>query len=434
MNGAQQQQLMLPIFDPTEPGRVMPQDDRAFFAIAWLSATGRLNQQIAFELDQIEDVLRMVQGQANVYIAQSTFDRPIRRHTYVAHATHAHVDVDAYHVAALAGLTRDELARDIRLHCDATGTPQPSAVISSGRGLYLKWYYTTPVDRAEVGSVVASNRALRRRLEPFGADPKATDATRLLRVTGTQHTKAGRMVELLHLEQRGGHAVTYDAGWLARQVAPSAAREPTAGLILPSVAEVERAARPYPGGRMFTREGWHWTVIEDVHHLARMRWGGGTVPPGWRDTFGHVIAAQLARIFGPDHLYREIVAQARLLLPAGYIERELPGHCSTLLHRAREQAPYRYRKATPIELLQVTPAEERHMKALISEAEGKRRDAVRQREQRRAAGLAERDAYEAAAAERRIMVAERRSRGMSWRAIAAELGISVGEAHRLGQP
>jgi len=102
--------------------------------------------------------------------------------------------------------------------------------------------------------------------------------------------------------------------------------------------------------------------------LARLRWGG-MVPEGWRDIFCHVMACQLARIFAPGLLYHEIVAHARLIMPADYVTRDLAGHCSTLMHRARQQHGYRYRKVSLIDLLRITPDEERQMRALISSAE-----------------------------------------------------------------
>jgi hypothetical protein len=144
------------------------------------------------EADEIETALRLTAGQPNLYISQSFLDRPIRRHPFVLYTTHAFVDCDVYRVPELAGLARNALVREIRTHCDGTGIPQPSAIISSGRGLYLKWYWEKPVGRDAVGSMVGVNRALVRRLDRFGADPKATDATRLLRITGTEHTGAGR--------------------------------------------------------------------------------------------------------------------------------------------------------------------------------------------------------------------------------------------------
>ena len=68
--------------------------------------------------------------------------------------------------------------------------------------------------------MVAVNRALARKLSAFGADPRATDATRLLPVTGSLHSGAGRMVEVLHLEQRNGRTIAYDPHALARAGKP----------------------------------------------------------------------------------------------------------------------------------------------------------------------------------------------------------------------
>jgi hypothetical protein len=158
---------------------------------------------------------------------------------------------------------------------------------------------------------------------------------------------------------------------------------------------------------------------------------GGIVPKGWRDIFGHVVACQLARIFDPRNLYREIIAHVRLMLPPDYVTHDLAGHCATLMALARDGAAYRYGKARMIEMLQITPAEEHHMAALISDAEGKRRDTIRQREKRRVAGLVARAEYEAAAIARRSRVAELREQGFAGRAIADRLGITEGEVRRL---
>jgi hypothetical protein len=83
-----------------------------------------------------------------------------------------------------------------------------------------------PIARCQrkVGSALRLqlNRELMRRLSLFGADPRATDASRLLRVTGTLHSGAGRAVEVLHLEECKGRTITYDPHWLCEQLAPGA--------------------------------------------------------------------------------------------------------------------------------------------------------------------------------------------------------------------
>ena len=266
----------LPLFDPTEP-RVLPQDRQAYFTINWLSPAGRLDRQWAFEADEIETVLRLTAGQPPLCISQSFLDRPVRRHPFVLYTTHAFVDCDVYRLPELAGIARDALVREIRTHCDDTGIPQPSAIISSGRGFYLKWYWSKPVGRDAVGgSMVGVNRALVRRLDRFGADPKATDATRLLRITGTEHTGAGRLVELLYVEQRDGRTITYDANEFTDVIAPSATAEPSVtaeaslaaegSLDVPGPPRLNRDVQTCRVARPFTREGWHWAMWRIATH------------------------------------------------------------------------------------------------------------------------------------------------------------------------
>lgn len=383
-------QPLLSIFDPTEP-RTMPQDRAALFTVNWLSRARRLNRQQAFALDELETVLRLMAGHPDRYISQCMFDRPFRQAAFVNYSTHAFADLDFYRSQASAALTPEEAAREVLEFCDATGTPPPSAIIASGRGLYAKWYWSRPIGRADVGRLMGVNRALVRRFHAFGADPISTDATRILRITGSRNTGAGRMVSLLHLQQSGGHVATYDFADFARQFAPAADAD-AADLVLPTVADLDRAGRTRQGGRKFTREGWHWSIVEDVRTLARMRWGG-VVPEGSRDVFGHVMAVQLARVFHPGNLFPEIKAHVSLILPADYAARDLVRDCSTLMNRARRAEHYRYSKPRLIDTLQITAAEERHMRALISDGEKDRREIERQRVARRAAGMAEREAW-----------------------------------------
>ena len=89
-----------------------------------------------------------------------------------------------------------------------------------------------------------------------------------------------------------------------------------------------------------------------------------------------------------------------------------------------------YTKQTLIERLQVTPDEERRITRLISTQEKRRRE----RETYRASHTGQsREEYEARAKERQSRVLALRQKGLSWRAISGGLGISVGEAHRLGK-
>ncbi len=438
------QQLGLPFIDPSEPHRIIPNDRAAYFSLNWLSPKGILNRRQMFEADELETVVRLIAGQPNIYMSQAFMDRRALKNAFVQYGTHAYTDLDYYRVPALAGRSRDELVRDVRLYCDDTGTPQPSAIIGSGRGIYCKWYYDRPVSRSDfghVGRMIGVNRGLQKRLAYFGADPKATDAARVLRVTGSEHTGAQRLVSVLHLEQQNGKVVRYEFEALAALTAPAAVREPDRETVLGSVSDMEREARADGTRRHFTREGWFWAIIEDCYTLARLRYPGGVVPAGshMRDIFGHVIACQLARILPPNILYREIIAAVSRVVEPGYVHADLASHSSTLLRLAREawvigewSQLYRYGKMRLIDLLEITATEEPHMRALISGGEKRRRAADAERARRRANGAAGRAEYEANAVARRPIIARMRHVGMSWRAIAAELGITVSEAHRQG--
>jgi hypothetical protein len=419
----------LPFADPTEP-RILPQDGRALFMLGWKAPSGKLNQQQAFPIEQLEDVLRMVAGKPDIYMAQCFFDRPRRCYANALYSPHAHVDFDVYNVPRLAKLSRDDQAAEILRYCDDAGTPRPSYLIASGRGIYGKWAQATPVERPGLGHMQAANRALQRRFKALGADPKATPINHLLRVTGSEHAGARRMVELLHLEQRDGQTITYDPAAFFKAVTPGSGAE-VEQAILP-MEDLRREARSHVAGRVFTREGWHGAIIEDVCRLPILRkWPGGLVPYKRRDIFGHVIATQLARIVLPSELALNIVQACRRILPADYIDRELMGHSASVLARAISREPYRYTKARLIELLEITPAEERDMGALISDAEKGRRHTAAKEAARREAGAIERAAYEARAAERRDRARALKDGGRSWAEVAARMGLPSAGAARV---
>jgi hypothetical protein len=83
---------------------------------------------------------------------------------------------------------------------------------------------------------------------------------------------------------------------------------PEPDIELPPRQDIEREVRrdfrnvPY----RFSREGWFWTIIEDIRWLAAHRYPGGIVPEGWRDTFAFLIAHALVRIFPPSIVYPEM--------------------------------------------------------------------------------------------------------------------------------
>ena len=338
----------------------------------------------------------------DTYMSQAFFARPCRRAVHVAWMTHGYIDLDLYKlpVPPNPGIA----AIFLRTFCGDEGIPEPSIIVFSGRGIYCKWMWSSPLPRAAAGRAVAVNRALVRRFTEWGADPRAVDVSRILRIVGTTNSKSGRQAEILHQAERDGEVLTYEFNAFADGVLKYTL-EQVRGFREQAKARAEiRAQREiqqkHGHRRPFVAEDWCCGVLEDLRILADIRWGG-IVQPGYRDIFGHVGACCLAHIAAPDQLWHEILAWGRIILPADYaLTPAFKSDCSTLLrnakraaeggtdtYRDREVSPiYTYRANTLIERLAITPDEERLLTRLISPAEKHRR----LMERRRAAGEIER--------------------------------------------
>jgi hypothetical protein len=410
MSGAMRQGE-LPLFDPTEP-RVLPQDGNVWFSVGRI-VEGRWHQH-CYRLALIEPTLRALRNAIDTYLSQGTFSVPMRQSVHIAWLTHAYVDLDTYKSDRWRTLPPDEIVQEILWHCADADIPAPSIILSSGRGFYCKWFWTRPVPRAEAGRALAVNRTLCRALVAFKADPSATDLARVLRVADTVNSRNNGPVEIVWLNGSAGAPTTYDFDTFSR------------GLPRPNLDDIEAEAGSLPHGYVpklglrenrrllandwqdrqrytFNREHWHWGVLEDIRALAGSRYPGGIVRKGSRDLYGHLAACQLARVIMPGPLFHNIVAIAREFLPTGYIDGQFRGHCSTLLRRAtqaaegemvtygdRQRTPiYTYSKQRLMDLLEVTPDDERCMTRLISDGEKYRRLVDRRRD----AGMMERKVW-----------------------------------------
>ena len=142
--------------------------------------------------------------------------------------------------------------------------------------------------------------------------------------------------------------------------------------------------------RRFSYETLHWDRVTDMRKLRELR---GPLPENGRETFVFLMLNELAKSgqVNAHNFPYETVALARecdSFIEGGEWSRST---FSTLYRRVKEhvagqhgrgQGLYRYKNATLIEKLEITPDEERHMKTLISTREKYRRWNDRRREAR----------------------------------------------------
>ena len=328
--------------------------------------------------------------------------------------------------------TRDPegMSLAVRQYMTDTGIPPASVVVHSGRGLYLKWLLKSPVPQAALPRWNAVQREIVSRLVDFGADPKARDASRVLRLVTTCNTKQSdpdlRKVRVLWVEEADGAPLLHDFERLAEAVLPFTRKEAAAAEAdKPPVRVIQfkRGGEAEQQARRFTYETLHWDRVTDMRKLRQLR---VTIAEGGRETFVFLMLNQLAQSgqVNAHNFQYETVALARECESFVKDSEWSRSTFSSLYHRVKEhvagqygwgQGLYRYKNETLIEQLEITPDEERHMKTLISTTEKYRR----KNERRNAAR-----GYQARRVESVRRMVELRRRGWSTRAIGTELGCS----------
>lgn len=102
-----------------------------------------------------------------------------------------YVDIDCYNM----GYSTDDVIYALESMYFDTVLPRPTFIIDSGRGLYLIWRIRE--DRNALTRWQAVERYLVEQCADLGADSKASDAARILRVPGTVNSKSGTKVRIV---------------------------------------------------------------------------------------------------------------------------------------------------------------------------------------------------------------------------------------------
>ncbi len=419
--GALKQQQVQFEFDLTDPigSRQLPKF--GYWTLNTKFGRGGFRQRV-YKLGQMEFVLKHCNKERDQYMSQAFFAQPNRRAINVSGITHAYVDLDVYDPeknSFAVDFTHDQMVTAVRMFCDDEGIPQPTMIISSGRGYYLKWMWDQPLPRRLAGVFTAVLGNLVDRFAHFGSDTKCKDISRILRVVGTVNSKSGERAKILDIEEHDGQPITYRFEEFCREVLPYTFEE---------IREYRRENEKYkkireqldpPAKKYSTAQikafqaykarksgisnhawtDWHWTCVEDILTLTSMR--GGVIQKGQRDIFGHLLGCNLAHVVAPGQLYHELVAYSRRILPTDYCEKELKSHASSLLSRyndhvagkkvefnGKQVSPiYTYSKDRMIDMLEIERDEMKNMCALIDTREKYDRKNEKRREERRKTGL-----------------------------------------------
>jgi hypothetical protein len=357
---------------------------------------------------QLEAVLASAEGQSDTFVSQNRFRGNRRAVAQVSALCGFYSDVDYYKLVELRDMKPEAVLEKALERLREKGVPDPSLALSSGQGLALSWRHA-PVARKRLSEWNAAQDRIYRVLKPLGADSRAREAARVLRITGTTNSKNGAAVRVLG----DASEKTYRFGDLVEALVENPAQEDEEGVKpgadLYSIA-VQRAAR----GLRNHPQGWNETSLwegrlTDLQHLRRMRYGEGPMED-FRDRWLFIATTAISWLVVPEVLDREAFALAEEA--GGWDERRTRSDLSQVLKRARKAATgekiqfkgrewdprHHFRNETIMEWLDVSAEEEREMIVTISAEEASRRKRLRDREyqerRRRTKGVATRTKFD----------------------------------------
>lgn len=402
-------------------------------------------RQSSHRLADMPKVLSLLDKKRDTWMSQAEFIQPNRRVVNLLRLGLLFADLDTYRVPALVGRTPEALAASVLYFCGEEGLPLPSVLIYSGRGIQAKWLLDGTIPRQALPRWNACQRYLVDRLAHVGADPMAKDASRVLRTVETVNSKSGEVCRVVHVQSGAdGEPIRYNFEYLAEALLP-AARWTIEQQRQELAEQRERRAtkKPFllvPGGKAdnllgFSGRQLAWDRLEDLRKLAELR-GGVSEGSRMQHLFWRLNFLLLSGATNSKQMYHEAAALARELDPQwNSRSKEL----MTLFSKAKayeagekisfggkDYAPlYTPRNGTLINLFGITTDEQRQLKTIVSQAEAAERHRKREECRRRASGAVDRETYLEAAKSKQEKAQSLRREGLSVRAIAKQMAVSV---------
>lgn len=166
---------------------------RGFMALLTTLPDGR-KQQKSYHIGQLDEVIAAVEKTRAVdtYLGSAIFaSARSRRAANVRSLQVAWVDLDCYKL----GLSpTPELVERLVDRARFAGIPEPTHIIGSGRGLYLKWLLDAPVADSDLHPWRLLQKGLNALFLDVGSDLAAIDQARVLRVVGSLNSKVNPAV------------------------------------------------------------------------------------------------------------------------------------------------------------------------------------------------------------------------------------------------
>lgn len=301
----------------------------------------------------------------DVYISQNTFNNRSRRLTHLKELKALYIDIDCYKVNLSKEAVKYFMENDLYGQI-----PVPNMLIDSGRGLYyIIFLENTKVEDLPKWQLV--ERYLYEKLKKLGADNKALDATRVLRVVGSTNSKNNELVKVID---------TYDYQYTLDEIIEN---------YIPEVNEDRKEKQKPKGVRkkgrkkkfvsLFNLYNLYYTRFKDIKKLVEIR---NYEMTGYREITLFLIRYFLNVYHGDDDLVMEEVIE----INNSFTE---PLEINEVFNATRSgaigatESVYKYSNDKLIKLLDITPSEQKEMATIIGKSEKYYRNNKNRRDNRR---------------------------------------------------
>lgn len=299
----------------------------------------------------IDDLMKQNFDKEDVYISMSTFYKPMRRIETIKELTNNFIDLDTYKT----GFTKTQILMNLEENYFNKTIPRPNLILDSGRGLALIWKIEK-VPHMALPLWKAVQEYLYSQLKEFGADRKALDATRILRVAGSINSKSGTRVTILE---------KYDYKYTLREIQSE---------FLPDLSEdrQKRKGRPKKVVYIHRERSLYQGRILDLVKLCELR---NYDLKGQRELILFLYRYYLCYFYEDEKKALEDALELNREFIQPLSEKEVisaTGSAEKVFKSKDKQ--YKYKNETLIDLLEISEYEQTHMKIIIGKEEYKRRN------------------------------------------------------------
>ena len=329
----------------------------------------------------------------STYVSLNRFNGP-RTSTRLAQLNALYLDLDV-HTLPGSNQLPDHWAGSFASDLRAKNSPQPSVLISTGRGLAAIWLLE-PLPAKARSRWNTTMQALIKLFQHMGADSACSDCARVFRVPGTINLKSGTEVRTMD-----GTLRRYNFDVLSDCIFIASGR-PTRRK-LKEIRQLKKkvtVATTQGNRRGLTPKARFTMIARDLDKIV-VQWGG-RVPLGHRNTFLHLLATCLTHTGPASEIETHVRRIAAMAVP-DLSDREISGIIKSAETKAQESCSsnpsldgrLHYSGAKVAELLNISDALacELSLEQTFSEAERARRKAGRERNRRRGQGACLREEW-----------------------------------------